>query len=76
MKSKNQMLNLKNDQNIYNSTFMTVSVKNNFYENPLHSLNALKRNNSIAHDIVKHNLFRQKSIFNDTIKEIELDKKL
>jgi hypothetical protein len=75
MKSKNQMFNLKNDPNTYNSTFMTVSVKNNFYENPLHSLNVLKRNNSIAHDIVKYNLLRQKSIFDDTIKEIELDKK-
>ena len=74
MKSKN-IFNLKNDPNKFNSTFMTVSVKNNFYENPLHSLNVLKKNNSIAHDIVKHNLFRQKSIFNDTIKEIELDKK-
>ena len=42
MKARNPMHNLKNDQNNYNNTFMTVSIKNNYYENPLHSLNILK----------------------------------
>ena len=74
MKARNPMYNLKNDQNSYNNTFMTVSIKNNYYENPLHSLNILKKNSHIAHDIVKKNLYRQKSVFNDTIKRIKLNK--
>ena len=72
MKPKNNpMKNLKNEPN---NTFMTISVKNNYYENPLHSLNILKKNYNIAHDIVKKNIFRQKSVFNDTIKRIKLNK--
>ena len=47
------MHNLKNDQNSYNNIFMTVSTKNNYYENPLYSLNILKKNSHIAHDKVK-----------------------
>ena len=74
MKARNPMANLKRDPNVYNTTFMTVSVKNNYYENPLHSLNILKKNYNIAHDIVKKNIYRQKSIFNDTIKKIKLNK--
>ena len=74
MKARNPMANLKRDPNVYNTTFMTVSVKNNYYENPLHSLNILKKNYNIAHDIVKKNIYRQKSIFNDTIRKIKLNK--
>ena len=74
MKAKNSMVALKGDPNAYNTTFMTVSVKNNYYENPLHSLNILKKNYNIAHDIVKKNLYRQKSVFNDTIRKIKLNK--
>ena len=73
--TKNPMYNLKNDTKNFNSTFMMVSIKNNFYENPLHSLKVLKKNNSIAHDIVNKNIFRQKSIFDDTIEKIKLNKK-
>ena len=71
MKARNPIQNLKNEPN---NTFMTISVKNNYYENPLHSLNILKKNYNIAHDIVKKNMFRQKSVFNDTIKRIKLNK--
>ena len=74
MKARNNMYNLKNDHNGYNNTFMTVSVKNNYYDNPLHSLSILKKNYNIAHDIVKKNIYRQKSVFNETIRKINLDK--
>ena len=77
MKGRNLMKNLKNvkyDPNAENSPFTTISVKNNYYENPLHSLNILKKNYNIAHDIVKKNLFRQKSVFNETIRKIKLNK--
>ena len=79
MKPRNPIYHLKKDPNNNNDnneniTFMTVSVKNNYYENPLHSLNILKKNYNIAHDIVKKNIFRQKSVFNDTIKKIKLNK--
>ena len=77
MKARNPMKrlkNLKNEPNAYNTTFMTVSIKNNYYDNPLHSLNILKKNYNIAHDIVKKNIFRQKSVFNETIRKIKLDK--
>ena len=67
MKARNNMYNLKNDHNGYNNTFMTVSVKNNYYDNPLHSLSILKKNYNIAHDIVKKNIYRQKSVFNETM---------
>jgi hypothetical protein len=73
-KTRNLMHNIPNDPNGYNNTFMTVSIKDNYYENPLHSLNILKKNYNIAHDIVKKNLFRQKSVFNDTINKIKLNK--
>ena len=73
-KTGNLMHNIPNDPNGYNNTFMTVSIKDNYYENPLHSLNILKKNYNIAHDIVKKNLFRQKSVFNDTINKIKLNK--
>ena len=74
MKARNNMYNLKNDHNGYNNTFMTVSVKNNYYDNPLHSLSILKKNYNIAHDIVKKNIYRQKSVFNETIRKINFDK--
>ncbi len=63
----NPMYNLKNEQNSYNNTFMTISIENNYYENPLHSLNIWKKNSLIAHDIVKKNIYKQKSVFNYTI---------
>lgn len=77
MKARNPMRhlkNLKNEPNAYNTTFMTVSIKNNYYDNPLHSLNILKKNYNIAHDIVKKNIFRQKSVFDETIRKIKLNK--
>ena len=63
-----------NNQSLYSRTFMTVSIKNNFYDNPLHSYNILKKNDSIAHDIVKKNIFRQKLVFKDQMNKIKLNK--
>ena len=76
MKTRNHMQYIHNEHsdNNNNSTFMTVSIKKNYYDNPLHSLNILKKNYNIAHDIVKKNVFRQKSVFNDTINKIKLNK--
>ena len=64
------------DQNnsLYSKTFMTVSIKNNFYDNPAHSYNILKKNNSIAHDIVQKNIFRQNLVFKDQMNKIKLNK--
>ena len=62
------------NQSLYNKTFMTVSCKNNFYDNPGHSYNILRKNNTIAKDIVKQNIFRQTSVFNNAMKKIKLNK--
>ena len=62
------------NQSLYSKTFMTVSVKNNFYDNPIHSYNILQKNDSIAHDIVKKNVFRQKLVYKDQMNKIKLNK--
>ena len=51
---------------------MTVSIKNNFYDNPSHSYNILKKNFAIAHDIVNQNIIRQKSVYKATMNKIKL----
>ena len=50
------------NQTLYNQTFMSVSGQNNFYDNPFHSYNILRKNDTIAHDIVQQNIFRQKEV--------------
>ena len=41
---------------------MTVSIKNNYYENPLHNLNILKKNSHNAHDKVKKKIYIDKNL--------------
>ena len=65
-KSKNNTL--------YNKTSMVVSIKGNFFNNPSHSYNILKKNDTIAHDIVKKNIFRQKIVYKDQMNKIKSNK--
>ena len=59
---------------LYNKTSMMVSIKSNFFDNPLHSYNILRKNNTIAHDIVRKNIFRQKIVFKDQMNKIKANK--
>ena len=78
MNKTQQLKDVTKEQNfnnsLYNRTFMTVSVKNNFYENPFHSFNILKKNDKIAHDIIKKNIFRQEAVFKQAMNQIKLNK--
>ena len=73
-----QLKDITKEQNfnnsLYNKTFMTVSVKNNFYENPFHSFNILRKNDKIAHDIIKKNIFRQQAVFKQAMNQIKSNK--
>ena len=62
------------NQTLYNQTFMSVSGQNNFYDNPFHSYNILRKNDTIAHDIVQQNIFRQKEVYKDAMRKIKLNK--
>ena len=83
-KAKNSFFGIRNtkdfnntkepNQSLYNKTYMTVSIKNNFYDNPSHSYNILKKNFAIAHDIVNQNIIRQKSVYKATMNKIKLNK--
>ena len=71
---KNTFNSRDHNQSLYNRTFMTVSIKNNFYENPVHSYNILQKNDTIAQDIINNNIIRQKLVFKDQMKKIKLNK--
>ena len=83
-KAKNSLFGLKRfkdgdtfkepNNSLYSKTFMSISGQNNFYDNPLHSYNILRKNNSIAKDILKKNLFRQQTVFKAAMKKIKLNK--
>ena len=62
------------NQSLYNKTFLSVSGQNNFYDNPGHSYNILRKNDTIAHDIIRQNLFRQKEVFKEAMRKIKLNK--
>ena len=78
MNKTQQLKDIIKEQNfnnsLYNRTFMTISVKNNFYENPFHSFNILQKNDKIAHDIIKKNFFRQEGVFKQAMNQIKLNK--
>ena len=71
-KAKNSLFGLKRfkdgdtfkeyNNSLYSRTFMSISDKNNFYDNPLHCYNILRKNNSIANDIVKK-IFSDSKLF-------------
>ena len=71
---KDEGISKEQNNSLYSKTFMSITGKDNFYVNPLHSYNILRKNYSIANDILKKNLFRQQTVFKDAMKKIKLNK--